>query len=561
MIDLPSLLEPKMIDLLGEQIHFYRKHLDIFIEDYYGIKLYDPQKIVARAIGNCTDVSAAKSRGFGKTWLVALCCHALCVLYPGTPVAVVSGTARQATLVLQKLETMVNNEAILRELDTSNGRRPVQVSENKGIARFKNGSKIESFSVRSIRGQRAKIVVVDESPEVDGGELGGAVSPIKNYRRDICYKYSLADFPSKVINISSACEKTNHFYEDMYRIVQEMHNGSKDVFAIALDYRSAARCGITEMEYFEKERKRLHQSKFDMEYGTIFLGAEANSMYPYNITEACRTAKTVEMTMPKNSTSQYVIGVDLATSEARGSDNAVIVVLKLMTHQDGSVGMSLVNMRSYNGRSLDYLANEVRQMYVRFPNTIKIVFDHRGLGDSFPRFMDMVWTNPDTGVEYPPFICDDERAINSTSLPLLRSIKATNATNQTMATALRVALEQRSLTLPVSSRNIINGRMVLSAASRDDGSDEQLSSTQLSMGEQAIFIETDALQFEMGNIVAKKSQSGNYLYDVARPGSQHKDRYSALAMAVMFVAEVEAKQRRRYNAAKNTEFIGLATNF
>ena len=70
MIDLRNLLTEESIDLLGKQMAFYRRHLDIFIEDYYGIKLYDPQKIVIRAIGNCTDISAAKSRGFGKTWEV-----------------------------------------------------------------------------------------------------------------------------------------------------------------------------------------------------------------------------------------------------------------------------------------------------------------------------------------------------------------------------------------------------------------------------------------------------------------------------------------------------------
>ena len=43
-----------------------------------------------------------KSRGYGKTWLTALCCIAMGVLYPGSLIAVVSGTAEQATLMSKR---------------------------------------------------------------------------------------------------------------------------------------------------------------------------------------------------------------------------------------------------------------------------------------------------------------------------------------------------------------------------------------------------------------------------------------------------------------------------
>ena len=45
-----------------------------------------------------------KSRGYGKTWLTALCCIAMGVLYPGSLIAVVSGTAEQATLIVKKIQ-------------------------------------------------------------------------------------------------------------------------------------------------------------------------------------------------------------------------------------------------------------------------------------------------------------------------------------------------------------------------------------------------------------------------------------------------------------------------
>lgn len=558
MIDLQEILTPLQIDLWGDQISFYRDHLDIFIEEYYDVRLKDKQKILARSIGRFSRITVADSRGAGKTWLLALCAHAIAVLWPGSLIAVVSGTANQATLILEKLNQMTNNPAILRELDTTNGRHPVQVNQNKGRAKFKNGSEIESYSLRSVRGRRAKVLIVDEAPLAKKDELEGAAGPIRNFTRGACIRYGIEDYKSKIINISSACEKTNHFYLDILDIIREVQSGNRDTIAFAFDYRASVRAGITKLEFFEDERKRMPQSKFDMEYGTLFLGEEENSMFPYSITEHCRTLKDIELMMPKSSTSSYVMGIDIATSSAKTADNSVITVIKLFEHSDGSIGMKLVYMRSYHGQSLPALAKEVRKINAKFPNIIKIVFDHRGLGDSFPRFLDEPWVDPETGKEYPPLVVDDEPVLSSKAVPLLRSIKASNITNQSMATSLRVALEQRKLELPVSSRNIVNGKMAVSPV--DEDGEDQTPMRSLSIHEQSVFVEADALQFEMGNVVAIKTQSGNYIYDTARK-NQRKDRYSSLAMAVMFISDMEYNNRRRHLMKRNTDAVGLATYF
>lgn len=501
----------------------------------------------------------AKSRGGGKTWIVALCAHAMAVLYPGSRILVVSGTAMQATLILQKLNEMKDNPAILRELDARNGREPIKVTQNKGVASFLNGSKIESFSIRSVRGQRAKVIIIDESPEVNKNDLDAAVGPVMNEKRKICHTLGIKDYTSKRINISSACEKTNHFYEEMLRLVKQMQKGDKEAFAMALDWRSAVRVGMTDAEFFEKERARMPQPVFDMEYGTVFLGEEANSMFTYSMIEQCRVLKDIELSMPKGSESKYVIAIDIASGSAKSADNTVLVVLKLTERQGGNIGIRMVYMRSFKGMVLDELAREIRRLYVRFPNTVKIVFDQRGVGDALPRFLDEPWTDPETGKEYPPLVLDDAPPSSPHALPILRSVKATNAINQALVGDLRVVLEQEKLALPVSSRNIVNGRMVLSAA-KQDGDDDEMSNRPLTIQEQAVYIETDALQFELGNIVAKRTSAGNYIYDTARP-SQHKDRYSALAMGVSFVAEMEDLEKRRSNRRASDIAIGFATNF
>ena len=225
----------------------------------------------------------------------------------------------------------------------------------------------------------------------------------------------------------------------------------------------------------------------------------------------------MEIAQPAKSGAQYVMGVDLATSSAKHADNAVICMLKLIELENGSYLKKLVYIRSYHGKRLDSLAGEVRKLLVKFPNTIKIVFDHRGLGDAFPQFMSRPWTDPETNKEYPPLVLDEEKSLIHNSVPLLRAVVANNMVNQQMVSATTVALEQEAIEIPINSRYIINNTV----AREDDTSDEP--KKKLTMQEKAIFVEADALQIEMGNIVGKEMQSGAVVYDVAK-STQHKDR-------------------------------------
>ena len=80
------------------------------------------------------------------------------------------------------------------------------------------------------------------------------------------------------------------------------------------------------------------------------------------------------------------------------------------------------------------------------------------------------------------------------------------------------------------------------------------------MQEKAIFVETDALQVEMGNIVGRETASHSIIYDVAK-STQHKDRYSALGMALHYVSEVEEVRKRKFIQSSSGAVIGIVTKF
>lgn len=324
-----------------------------------------------------------------------------------------------------------------------------------------------------------------------------------------------------------------------------MAKGDRTVFACALDYRAAAANGITDMSFFEKEKERMPELTFQMEYGSKFVGSSANSAFPHNLTSMCRTLSQVEMEQPKNSKSRYVICVDIATSTAKGSDNSILTVMKFTEKTDGSFAKKLVHIRSYNGKPLDYLAREIREYYhLRFPNTEKIIYDARGVGDSFARFFDQEWLDNTTGKEYPPLVVDDEPLTNASAKQVLHPFRAVNTLNQRIYSNLRVALEQRTIELPIQER--------IARANQVEIEDNAL---KMSPEQMAIFLEADALQFEMGNIVEKTSASGNKTYDVPHAG-QHKDRYSSLAMANDYICELEKENKK--NHRRGAFYVGEA---
>lgn len=509
----------------------------------------------ARAFGNCDTMVFVQSRGFGKTWITAVCCLAMAVLYPNTPVMVASGTFDQASLVLKKIQSeFIQNENILRELKVTTSRSPIRKVDTSWRVDLKNGSWIECRTLGTMRGNRAKIVVIDEAPEVPREVVDAVVGPLRNYKRTMMTQLGLPDYESKIVFITSACLKSNYFFSLFSDTVKEMSRGDLRQFACALDYKAAIRAGITDAPFFDKERRRMPETLFAMEYGSIFVGAEAGSVFPYELTEKCRTLTDVEVAMPVKSTSDYIMSIDLATSTASTADNAVISIIKLSECEDGGYIKKLVYMRSFHGKRLDYLSAETRKLLIKFPRITKIVFDHRGLGDAFPRFFAQPWVDPETNKEYPPLVLDTEISTIHDAIPLLHPVIANATINQQLVSCMAVCLEQHSIELPIGSRHIINDRIVMD----EDEPDENR--RMYSPFEKAIFVETDALQIEMGNIVGRMGASGSILYDVAKH-TQHKDRYSSLAMGVWYISGLEDERKKRMRRSGSGACVGVVFHF
>ena len=307
----------------------------------------------------------------------------------------------------------------------------------------------------------------------------------------------------------------------------------------------------------------MPDAKFQMEYGSIFVGAESGALFPYELTERCRTLTEVEFAQPAHSTSQYVMSLDIATSSAKHADNAVLSILKVIEREDGNFIKKLVKIRSFHGKRLDALATEVRKELVRFPNTIKVVFDYRGLGDAFPEFMSQPWTDPETNKEYPPLVMDTERSMIHDAVPLLRPCAANNQINQQLVSLTTINFEREMIQIPINSRYIVGNKIVTADSengSESDDDDDKKNERTLTLYERAIYLEADALEIEMGCIVSKETSSGAIVYDVAK-STQHKDRWSSLAMGLRYINELEEGRKRKIVSGRSLPSAGVVIRF
>lgn len=537
------------------QIAYYRTHLDCFIVDIFGFKLSDVQRIMARNIGNFTESNFVASRGAGKTLTVALSAAALAVLYPGIRIAVASGIIDQANLTVQKLQDPITAHCfgLRNEIDT--------IVNNKGklTARFINKSVIECYSVSSMRGIHVKAVILDEAPEVKEEDVAAIVAPITMERRPVTTRFGWKDFPSKIITLTSAPLKSSYYYKKFVRDLTAFSRGDKSRISLAFDWKAAVRTGVNTLDDIERRRASSPQSIFDMEFGSIFVGAEANSIFPYDLIESCRTNKAVETRMPHNSKSDYIMSIDFAPTGNSYSDNTVITVLKLFERSDGSYKKNVVQIRSFKGLGYQKTVDKIHEIYVRFPNIVKVVFDYNGPGNSLKEYFIEPWINPETGREMPGWVFDDTALPPANTIAILRGVVGTVERNQKMVNDLLVALERRLVALPINSRIIFNGEIV-EDDDEDEGKKKKKSKKKLRNEELAIFLEADALQIEMGTIVSKRTPNGSLSYRTAR-SSQKKDRFSSLGMAITFLAEIEEGRKSLRRNTSGDMCIGIVSSY
>lgn len=81
---------------------FYRRNLDIFNEDYLGVKVNATQKIMINTMSDNDISDIICSRGGAKSFDVALAAYDYALLYPNCQILIVSMTINQSNLIIDE---------------------------------------------------------------------------------------------------------------------------------------------------------------------------------------------------------------------------------------------------------------------------------------------------------------------------------------------------------------------------------------------------------------------------------------------------------------------------
>lgn len=230
---------------------YYRSNPHRFVSDFLHIELRLFQKILLVMMCTCTSLVYIASRGQGKTFLSAIFCCVRCILYPGTKIAIASGTRGQAFNVLEKilLELKPKSPELAFEIDE----KQTKLNGTEAKIVFKNGSYIKVVTASdSARGNRANILLVDEFRMVSKSVIDTVLRRFLSNPRMPEYseltkeqrKAEYAKERNKTLYLSSAYFTDHWSYAKCQDTFKFMLDENRQDFVCALPYQLAIKEGL-----------------------------------------------------------------------------------------------------------------------------------------------------------------------------------------------------------------------------------------------------------------------------------------------------------------------------
>lgn len=547
----PRKKEEINIEAWRKFISYYRHHIDEFAVDVLGINLYPFQRLILRAMARHKESMFIASRGLGKSYLSAVFFICTACLYSGIKLGIASGKGQQArNVIIQKIKgELYKNENVAREIVN------IKTGSDDCSVLFKNGSEIRAIVLghdgESARSWRFHQLLIDEARLVKDSIMEEILIPMTKTKRqtmiDLSMKHPKEELPiekGKIIYISSAYLKNCDLYERFTNHYNHMKEGKRDYFVCTLPYQVGVDAGIFYEDDIksEKEKPSMTEDKFAYEYEAVFVGNSNESYYPYDLTEGSRLLEKSEVKQAKKSSTQYVISHDVALANSSHSDNACTTVIKLKEKPNGTYNKEVVYIKTHKGMSLPNQAKYLRELLIKFPNTIKMVLDVRGNGEALPSLLDEVWEHVDEKgevIEYPPLVPDDdeERMTLKDARPIIRRVAATNQLNNSMHTYMKKSFEDGTLKLLANSAAL----------------DTEFKSGELSEEEYSSFINSDILIQELGNTRQESSEHGNIIYGRISKSTK-RDRVTSLGYGLIYIKELEEENKMQKDRGSDYEF-------
>lgn len=379
------------------------------------------------------------SRGFSKTYLLALYTLLRLLFLPNRKVVVTGAAFRQSKFVFEYLCTIWNNAPVLRSLCSGADQGPFKEVD---LYRFRifnssavflplgDGSRIRGLRAHDILGDEFSSIPRDIFETVISGFALVSSNPIQNMKdaaskkvakslnlwTDNIDEFKLDSIPNQIILSGTAYYDFNHFAEywkRYHKIIEANDNqdkmaaalGGPDKYDPALSSKhfSIIRIpydlipeGFMDAAQIARSRATFDTSIFNMELRCVF-SKDSNGFFKRTLIESCSLSnesdfgkfpsgvKMFEAQLQGYQNREYVYGIDPASEH----DNLAITILEVHSNHRRIVYCWTTNKKEFkrrleNGVVLEtdyytYVARKIRELMLRFPTT-NIAIDSQGGG-------------------------------------------------------------------------------------------------------------------------------------------------------------------------------------
>jgi hypothetical protein len=540
------------------------------------------------------------SRGFGKSFIMALYCILRMMFNPGTKIVVVGAAFRQSKILFEYMETIWRNSPILRSIFTGNDDGPrrdvdrctIRLDESWTIAiPMGDGSKI--------RGLRAHVIIADEfasiSPEIYETVVSGfaavSASPIQNVKEEAKKKAmieaGLWNEDLEVLNVKmgnqaiisgTADYDFKHFasYWKRYKAIieskgdthklNEIFKGDvpdnfnwRDYSIIRMPYELIPK-GFMDDKQVSRAKATIHIGIYNMEYAACFV-KDSEGFFRRSLIESCVVSNTNIMlddkplifdpTVTGDPKKQYVYGIDPASEQ----DNFSIIILEVNANHNRLVYCWTTNRSNFkerlkNGLIKDhdfygFCARKIRSLMKTF-TPITIGLDAQGGGVAIEEALhDPDKLEPGEQLIWPVIDFDKTKDTDSQQgLHILELVQFAKAEWTSQANhGLRKDFEDKTLLFPRFDNLTL--AMAMESDNRDIFTDD-LNPLYDNLSE--CVLEIEELKNELTTIVMSQTSTGPNARDRwdtpetklpgGKKGRMRKDRYSSLLIANMIARQI-----------------------
>lgn len=527
-----------------------------------GIHLNMYQRVLIRALARFQHVYVTLPRGAAKTYGNVLNDVHECIFYPRIRVSITAETREQsAKIAKDKLtsEIFQHFPCLKEELYG----RP-QFGHDYAEIEWKNHSILDTLAnSHSTKGLRRHRLRIEESARLNSSIYEDALEPVVNSPRRTSGAKAIEDLRELNASIhffTTSAFKGSEEFNRTRRMIHGMANCDGS-FVFGADYRLPVHFGMQKMSVIEKSYKNNGLINFQMNYGSVWVGAVDNALVnmqhlmdaqKINCISPIRNGRMVvdtteeitkkEAIKKKNEGNkyklvkkvigerEYIIAVDVAKSDDSKNNKTVFAVIGFTRHSDNTVDQIYIERLVVppNGETYESQALPLKRLErIYKPN--QVIIDAHSYGQGLIEALTKDYTDPLTGrptekwsttnVEDGSY-CEDKIP---NSRPLIYAIKSSSSIETTIITNFQSCFSEGKVKLPCVEANIEFD------ASIDPHSTEALNIRETHINATKFIEEVSNLKAVLTN-----SNSGNLRIQKVTT-KLDKDRYSAVTYGLYYI--------------------------